>query len=82
LESSWTVTHPKEHDNRFEEAEVTPESPFPLVAFPDSDIVESAMNIHFGEVLGVTEPVNDFRNQGKGIAALNRPSVELLVVLD
>jgi hypothetical protein len=66
LEGGWAVAHSEEHDNGLKEAEVTPESTFPLITFSDSDVVESTTNVHFGEVLGVTEPVNDFRNQGRG----------------
>ena len=45
----------KEHDLWLKEPSVGTECGFPLIAFSDSDIVETPSDIQFGEVFGTSE---------------------------
>jgi hypothetical protein len=49
LEGSGTVAHAKKHDSRLKESTACFKGGFPLVFFPDLNIVVSLTNVEFAE---------------------------------
>ena len=49
LECGWSITKPEEHDSGFKESHGSDESCFPLVLFPNTDVVVSPVDVKLGE---------------------------------
>jgi len=82
LEDSGTVSHSKEHYERFEEAAVDAEGRFPFISGLDVYVVETPSDIKFCEVLGSAELGDELKDEGKGVSVLNGYSVQHTIVLD
>src|SRR5271170_2145071 len=52
LESSWTISQTKEHDEWLIEASVSPESGFTLISVLHSNIIKTPADIELSEVPG------------------------------
>jgi len=63
LEYSKTVSHVKEHYQRFKKTAVSAEGSFPLIPRLDVDIVESPAYISFCKVLEILEFGDYLRDQ-------------------
>ena len=81
LESGGGIGHAEEHDSGFVESSVGNEGSFPLVTFLDSDIVITPSYIKLGEDLGISEFVNEVRDQREGVCILDSMTVKVSVVL-
>ena len=67
LEHGGSIAESEEHDNGFEESHGGDESHFPLVLFPDVNVVISPTNVELGEQGGFFHVINEFGNQGERI---------------
>ena len=54
---------------------------FPLVAILDSHVVVSPMNVEFGEDFGISQFVDEIRDEGKGVGVTDGMFVDISVVL-
>ena len=81
LEDSQTVSHSKEHHQRFKQAIVGIESGLPLVSRLDAYIVETPADVQFSKVFGSGELQHEFGNEGQGILIFYHYGVESPVVL-
>ena len=67
LERGGSIAESEEHDSGFEESHGGDESCFPLVLFPDANVVISPMNVELGEQGGFFHVIDEFGNQGERI---------------
>ena len=67
MECGGGVVETKEHNSRFEQSPVSDEGHLPLVPIFDAYVVVTPSNVKFSEVFGISEFVNEVRNEGKGI---------------
>ena len=82
LEGGRTIGKTKEHDKWLKQTSIGSKGCLPFITFLHSDIVVTPPNIKFGEVLGFTELVYQFRNERQGICILNGHVIELPIVLN
>ncbi len=82
LERRRRIGEPKEHNGRLIQALIRAEGGLLLIPFLDPDVVVSPTNVKLREVLGSPKLVDEFQNERKQVAILDRHFVELLVVLD
>jgi hypothetical protein len=75
LESSGRIAQAKEHDQWFETTSVGDECGFPLVTFPNPDIVVSPVYIKLGEDLGVLDLVDEFGDQRERVVILDSHAI-------
>ena len=64
LEGGQTVSHSKEHYQRFEQATVGIEGSLSLISELDTYIVETPVDVQFGKVSGSTELQHEFGDEG------------------
>ena len=81
LKSRRSVTEPKEHYSGFKEAERSDERCFPLVFFPDANVIITPSNVKLGEQCRVLHIVDQFRDDRERIPVANSVGVEISIVL-
>ena len=81
LEGGGGVAESKEHDGGLKQSSICSKRSLPLVSLPHSHIVVPPSNVQLGEVPGILDPVDEFLDEGKGIAVLYSVFIELPTVL-
>ena len=81
MEGGWAVSKTKEHNQGFEETLVHSKHGLPLVTFLDANIVETPLNVEFGEVLCSLEFCNELQDEREWVLVLHSPSIQGTVVL-
>jgi len=82
LEGSGAVGHSEEHYEGFKEALVGAKGCFPLISRLDTYIIETLVDIQFGEVPGSVELGDEFGDERERIFILDGYGVQSVVVLD
>ena len=75
LKGSGAVGHSKEHYKGFEEVSVGAKGRFSLISGLDAYIIETPVDIQFGEVPGSAELGDEFGDEGERIFILDSYSV-------
>jgi len=70
LKGRWCVTKAEGHDEWFEETERAFEGCFPFVTFADTDVIVTPADVKLCEVAGTLEFIDEFRDEGRGVAFL------------
>ena len=81
LEGGGRVAEAEEHDSGLKQAPVGPEGGLPFISFLDPHIVVPPPNVQLGEVPGILDPVDEFLDEGEGVAVLDSVLIELPIVL-
>ena len=63
LKCRWCIAEAKEHDNGFKESKGGDECRFPLIGFPDINVVVPPTDVKLGAKGGVFHVVNEFRDE-------------------
>ena len=63
LKRGWGIAEPKEHYGGFKESEWGDECSFPLIGFPNLNVVVPPVDVKCGEQGGVFHVINEFRNK-------------------
>jgi len=82
LEGGGTVSHSKEHHERFEEAVIGIEGCLLFVSGLDTYVIETPLDIKLYEVLGSAKLEDEFGDEGEKVSVLNSYSVQHAIVLD
>ena len=75
------VAHSEKHYRGFVQSSIGLERGFLLVPFFDLDVVVAPMDIQFSKVFPVFDLVHQFGNQGKGVCILDRPLIQVPIIL-
>ena len=81
LECGRRVGHSEEHDCWFIESSMGDEGGFPLISFPDLDVVVPPSYIKLGKDFGVFEFVNQVQDQREGVCILDCVTIKIAVIL-
>ena len=81
MESWRGVALSKEHDKGFIEAKGGGEHSLPFISFLDTDVVVPPSDIHFGEILGSFQFVDEGGDEGEWVSILDHVFIEILVIL-
>ena len=81
LEGGRSVAEPKEHDSGFKGSHGGDEGSFPLIFFPDANVVIPPTNVKFGEQGGFLYIVNEFWDEGEWIGISDGVGVQVVVIL-
>ena len=81
MEGSGAVCEAKEHDLWFEESAVCAEGGFPFVSIADPYVVETPVDIQFGEVSHATELRDQFGDERNWVLVLDHDCIQGSVVL-
>ena len=81
LECGSCITESEEHDGWFEESHGGDESSFPLIFFPNMDVVISSANVELDEQGWLFHVIDEHWNEGEQIGILDGVGVQVLVVL-
>ena len=75
------IAESEEHDSGFEESHGSNESSFPLILFPDADVVISPMNVEFGEQGGLLHVIDEFQDEGEWVSISDSVGIQVAVIL-
>ena len=64
LESRWGIAEAEKHDSGFKESHWSDKGCFPLIFFPEADVVVSPSYVELGEYGGIFHVVDEFWNKG------------------
>jgi len=81
LEGGWAVCETEEHYQRFEQSLVGLKGCLPLVTLTNVNIVVPPANIQLGEILGLAKLIDEFRDEGYGVAIFDQHCIQCSVVL-
>ena len=81
LEHCWGVAEAKEHDKWLIQPTVCPEGCLIFVSLLNMDIVETPLQVEFGEVLGSSQSVQNVQDEWQWVGVLHCHCVELPVIL-
>ena len=81
LKCWWGIAEAKEHDCGFKEAKGSNECCFPLVKFPDVNVVIPPSDVELHEKGGVFHIVNKFRDKGQWVHVVDGMGVTVSVIL-
>jgi hypothetical protein len=81
LEGGRAVGVAEEHDQWLEKTPVGPERGLPLVSFLHLDVIKAPSDVKFGEVLGASKLIDEFRDEGEWVPVLDHDCIESPVVL-
>ena len=81
LKCGGSIAKSKEHDSGFKESHRGDECSFPLVLFPNADVVISPLDVKLGEQGGFFHVINEFWDEGKWVGILDGVGVQIMIVL-
>ena len=81
LECGGGVSHTEEHHHRFEEAFVSKEGTFPLVAILDTYVVITPTNVELGEEFGLFQFIYEVSDERERVGIMDGMLVEIPVIL-
>ena len=81
LRCGGSIAKSEEHDSGFEESHGSDEGSFPLILFPNVDVVVSPTNVELGEQGGLLHVINEFWDEGKWIGILDSVGVQVMIIL-
>ena len=81
LKCGGGIAESEEHDSGFEESHGSNESSFPLILFPDADVVISPMNVEFGEQGGLLHVIDEFQDEGEWVSISDSVGIQVAVIL-
>jgi hypothetical protein len=81
LEGGRRVAQSKEHDFWLEQSKFSHERRLPSIIRVDEDIIVSPADVHFSKEFGISEFVDQRRNQWEGISILDCPFINVSIVL-
>ena len=71
LEGGQGVALPKEHNQGFIKTEGSGKSGFPFISLFDSDVIVPPSYVHFGEILGSFQFVDEGGDEGEWVSVLD-----------
>jgi hypothetical protein len=80
LELHWSIGHAHQHYEPFIGTVSHPERCEPLMALSDSNVVVAITKVDFGINRGTAKSIEEFVDEGEGIVALLRDSIERAIV--
>ena len=75
------IVESEEHDSGFKEYHGGDEGGFPLILFPNTNVVISPANVEFGEQGGLLHVINEFRDEGEWIGISDCVGVQMTIIL-